>query len=167
MSRQQSLSQLEEQRPELQTWLRPLRVSLDALQTDPFRALVPLCAQSRAADAPLLHGAIIPLPTSAAAAHVRAVLHTALDVHARAGALDATRVLELAIVQDNEALYQLADNAGAGPAALSAGRPRGKASMHTDAIDPPGIVWQRVSPKYLTVRLVEWALGLGLSAPAP
>lgn len=31
--------------------------------------------------------------------------------------------------------------------------------MHTEAIDPPGIVWQRVSPKYVTVRLVEWAVG--------
>jgi membrane protein YdbS with pleckstrin-like domain len=30
--------------------------------------------------------------------------------------------------------------------------------MHTGAIDPPGIAWQRVSPKYVTVRLVEWAL---------
>ncbi|MDQ0925325.1 membrane protein YdbS with pleckstrin-like domain [Pseudarthrobacter sp. W1I19] len=30
--------------------------------------------------------------------------------------------------------------------------------MHTGAIDPPGIIWQRVSPKYVTVRLVEWAL---------
>ncbi len=31
--------------------------------------------------------------------------------------------------------------------------------MHTEAIDPPGIAWKRVSPKYITVRLVEWALG--------
>ncbi|SLK03026.1 PH domain-containing protein [Arthrobacter sp. P2b] len=31
--------------------------------------------------------------------------------------------------------------------------------MHTEAIDPPGIAWQRVSPKYITVRLVEWAVG--------
>jgi membrane protein YdbS with pleckstrin-like domain len=31
--------------------------------------------------------------------------------------------------------------------------------MHTEAIDPPGIIWQRVSPKYVTVRLVQWALG--------
>jgi len=31
--------------------------------------------------------------------------------------------------------------------------------MPTEAIDPPGIAWQRVSPKYITVRLVEWALG--------
>lgn len=30
--------------------------------------------------------------------------------------------------------------------------------MHTEAIDPPGIAWQRVSPKYITVRLVEWAV---------
>ncbi|MGX1162818.1 hypothetical protein FBY31_3124 [Arthrobacter sp. SLBN-100] len=30
--------------------------------------------------------------------------------------------------------------------------------MRTEAIDPRGIVWQRVSPKYVTVRLVEWAL---------
>ncbi|VXB87963.1 transmembrane protein, distant homology with ydbS [Arthrobacter sp. 9AX] len=30
--------------------------------------------------------------------------------------------------------------------------------MHTEAIDPPGITWRRVSPKYVTVRLVEWAL---------
>jgi membrane protein YdbS with pleckstrin-like domain len=31
--------------------------------------------------------------------------------------------------------------------------------MPTEAIDPPGIAWLRVSPKYVTVRLVEWALG--------
>jgi membrane protein YdbS with pleckstrin-like domain len=31
--------------------------------------------------------------------------------------------------------------------------------MRTEAIDPPGITWQRVSPKYVTVRLVEWVLG--------
>ncbi|WP_457964953.1 PH domain-containing protein [Arthrobacter sp. D1-29] len=31
--------------------------------------------------------------------------------------------------------------------------------MHTEAIDPPGITWQRVSPKYITVRLVQWAVG--------
>lgn len=31
--------------------------------------------------------------------------------------------------------------------------------MHTEAIDPPGIIWLRVSPKYVTVRLVEWAFG--------
>ena len=30
--------------------------------------------------------------------------------------------------------------------------------MRTEAIDPPGIDWQRVSPKYVTVGLVEWAL---------
>ena len=42
--------------------------------------------------------------------------------------------------------------------------------MHTGAIDPPGITWQRVSPRYVTVRLAEWALAnvasvLVLSAP--
>jgi membrane protein YdbS with pleckstrin-like domain len=31
--------------------------------------------------------------------------------------------------------------------------------MPTAAIDPPGITWLRVSPKYVTVRLVEWAVG--------
>jgi membrane protein YdbS with pleckstrin-like domain len=31
--------------------------------------------------------------------------------------------------------------------------------MPTEAIDPPGIAWLRVSPKYVTVRVVEWALG--------
>jgi membrane protein YdbS with pleckstrin-like domain len=31
--------------------------------------------------------------------------------------------------------------------------------MPTAAIDPPGITWLRVSPKYITVRLVEWAVG--------
>jgi len=31
--------------------------------------------------------------------------------------------------------------------------------MPTVAIDPPGIQWLRISPKYVTVRLVEWALG--------
>ncbi|MGP4030848.1 PH domain-containing protein [Pseudarthrobacter sp. 1C304] len=30
--------------------------------------------------------------------------------------------------------------------------------MHTEAIDPPGITWLRVSPKYVTVRLVGWAV---------
>lgn len=31
--------------------------------------------------------------------------------------------------------------------------------MHTEAIDPPGISWLRVSPKYVTVRVVGWAVG--------
>lgn len=31
--------------------------------------------------------------------------------------------------------------------------------MHTGAIDPPGITWQRVSSKYVIVRVVQWALG--------
>lgn len=31
--------------------------------------------------------------------------------------------------------------------------------MHTEAIDPPGITWLRVSPKYVTVRVVGWAAG--------
>lgn len=31
--------------------------------------------------------------------------------------------------------------------------------MPTEAIDPPGIAWLRVSPRYVTVRLVGWALG--------
>jgi membrane protein YdbS with pleckstrin-like domain len=31
--------------------------------------------------------------------------------------------------------------------------------MHTEAIDPVGMAWQRVSPKYITVRLVQWAIG--------
>lgn len=30
--------------------------------------------------------------------------------------------------------------------------------MPTEAIDPPGINWLRVSPKYITVRLAGWAL---------
>ncbi|MDN4643770.1 PH domain-containing protein [Arthrobacter sp. PsM3] len=30
--------------------------------------------------------------------------------------------------------------------------------MPTEAIDPPGISWRRVSPKYVTVRLAGWAL---------
>ena len=30
--------------------------------------------------------------------------------------------------------------------------------MRTEAIDPPGITWLRVSPKYVTVRLASWAL---------
>ncbi|MCU1555289.1 MAG: hypothetical protein JWM13_2775, partial [Arthrobacter sp.] len=35
--------------------------------------------------------------------------------------------------------------------------------MRTEAIDPPGITWVRVSPKYVTVRLVQWALANLLS----
>jgi membrane protein YdbS with pleckstrin-like domain len=31
--------------------------------------------------------------------------------------------------------------------------------MRTEAIDPPGIDWLRVSPRYVTVRLAGWALG--------
>jgi len=30
--------------------------------------------------------------------------------------------------------------------------------MRTEAIDPPGIDWLRVSPKYVTVRVAGWAL---------
>ncbi|MDQ0823188.1 membrane protein YdbS with pleckstrin-like domain [Arthrobacter sp. V4I6] len=32
-------------------------------------------------------------------------------------------------------------------------------SMPTEAIDPPGVTWLRVSPKYITVRIAGWALG--------
>ncbi len=43
--------------------------------------------------------------------------------------------------------------------------------MRTEAIDPPGITWLRVSPKYVTVRLAGWALGnlivVALSVPSP
>jgi membrane protein YdbS with pleckstrin-like domain len=31
--------------------------------------------------------------------------------------------------------------------------------MPTEAIDPPGVAWLRVSPKYITLRLVGWAAG--------
>jgi membrane protein YdbS with pleckstrin-like domain len=31
--------------------------------------------------------------------------------------------------------------------------------MPTEAIDPPGVTWLRVSPKYITVRIAGWALG--------
>lgn len=31
--------------------------------------------------------------------------------------------------------------------------------MRTEAIDPPGVSWLRVSPKYVTVRVAGWALG--------
>lgn len=31
--------------------------------------------------------------------------------------------------------------------------------MPTEAIDPPGVHWLRVSPKYITVRIAAWALG--------
>jgi membrane protein YdbS with pleckstrin-like domain len=31
--------------------------------------------------------------------------------------------------------------------------------MRTEAIDPPGVAWLRVSPRYVTVRVAGWALG--------
>lgn len=31
--------------------------------------------------------------------------------------------------------------------------------MPTEAIDPHGVAWQRVSPKYLKLRLISWAIG--------
>ena len=40
----------------------------------------------------------------------------------------------------------------------SAASPRPKANMRTEAIDPPGVAWLRVSPRYVTVRVVGWAL---------
>ena len=120
--RQRQLSELEEQRPEFQAWLRPLRVSLDALMTETFRGLVPLCAQSRAADVPMLHDAIIPLPGSAARAHVHAVLHAALalDARGRSDSIDATLFLELAVAQDTNQLIQIADAIGVEAPALMA-----------------------------------------------
>ena len=45
------------------------------------------------------------------------------------------------------------------PATGYAATPQGKANMRTEAIDPPGISWQRVSPKYITLRLGQWAIG--------
>ena len=46
----------------------------------------------------------------------------------------------------------------AAPAPRKNASPSRKANMRTEAIDPPGITWQRVSPKYVTVRLAGWAL---------
>jgi len=31
--------------------------------------------------------------------------------------------------------------------------------MPTEAIDPPGVIWLRISPSYITVRIAGWALG--------
>lgn len=106
--------QLERERPELLPWLLPLRVSLDALQLDPWRSLAPLQAPHREATAPLLHGATIPLDPAATRGHVRAVLAAAFPPGDRDGldALDVAALLEVAIAQDDECLTTLADQAG-------------------------------------------------------
>src|SRR5690606_40213207 len=101
--------QLERERPELLPWLLPLRVSLDALQLDPWRSLAPLQAPHREATAPLLHGATIPLDPAATRGHVRAVLAAAFPPGVRDGldALDVAALMEVAIAQDDECLTTL------------------------------------------------------------
>lgn len=107
------LNELEQQRPELAPWLRPLAVALDALAMEPWRSLVPMCAQDRAADAPALHGALVPLDPAAARGHVRAVLAAALGSAGRARwqEIDAAALLEIAVAQDDERLARLAADA--------------------------------------------------------
>ena len=121
-SRQRELSELATQRPELAAWLQPLRVSLGALAHEPFRAILPICSQARAHDAPLLHDAIVPVPAGALRAHVHAVLSAALRASHRSAiyGLDAVQLVELAVAHDHAALHALADEAGVDAPALNA-----------------------------------------------
>ena len=116
------LSGLESSRPELSAWLRPLRVALGALDTEPWRSIVPVCSPHRAPDAPLLHEAVVSLASTAAHAHVRDVLRAALleQHHAAVDAVDSVRLLELAVARDAAAVDEMAAAIGVPGDALNA-----------------------------------------------
>ncbi|HEX6309625.1 MAG TPA: formate dehydrogenase accessory protein FdhE [Longimicrobiales bacterium] len=116
------LSELERQRPELGPWLRPLGIALNAAALEPWRSLAPMCAQDRAADAPALHGALVPLEPTAVRGHVRAVLAAALGSagRARRQEIDAAALLEIAVAQDDEQLARLAADIDTDAAILAA-----------------------------------------------
>ena len=116
------LSGLESARPELSAWLRPLRVALGALDNEPWRSIVPLCSPHRAPEAPLLHEAVVLLDPSAAHTHVGDVLRAALlaQNHAAVDAVDAERLLELAVARDVQAVDEMAAAIGVQGDALNA-----------------------------------------------
>lgn len=122
-TRPRELSELEQQRPELLPWLRPLRVALDALATEPWGSLAPLPAPLRDGAAPALHGAVVPLEPGAARAHVHAVLAAALTGSARREgwrALEPVSLLEAAVAQDEARIGHIAAAVGVGPERLAA-----------------------------------------------
>lgn len=114
------LDALEAERPELLPWLHPLRVALAALSAEPWQRLVPLAATEREPNAPLLHGALVPLDEAVARNHVAAVLAAAFggrNLHKRP---DAIAVLDAAIAQDQTAIAALAADARIEHPALAA-----------------------------------------------
>lgn len=120
-ARERELNELDAQRPELSAWLRPLRVSLGSLESA-WKSLVPVCAQDRDSDAPLLDGAVLPVDAVQLQLHVRTVLHTALSGEDRSSIdrLDSIALLEYAIARDTDDIDQMAEAAGLNPHALNA-----------------------------------------------
>ena len=120
-ARDRELNELEAQRPELSAWLRPLRSSLASLD-NVWSNLVPVCAQERRTDAPLLDGAVLPVDSAVLRLHVRTVLHAALAGEHRPNIdrLDAIALLECAIARDTAAIDQMAESAGLNALAVNA-----------------------------------------------
>lgn len=119
----QELTSLQEQRPELSAWLRPLSAALAFLRVEPWRSLAPLPAPVRDPAAPLLHQAILPLDPAAARELVSAVLGEAIPLSTRSdaiGTLDPLALLDAAIAQDHEALERAGAAAGVEAGALAA-----------------------------------------------
>ncbi len=112
------LSALAARHPELRPWLGPLALALDAAAREPWPGLIPVLAEDTG-DAPLLHGALLPLDPSALAALIHAILgETGLE-HRR-GTVDPAALLEAAIAHDDAAVEALAIRAHIEPERLAA-----------------------------------------------
>ena len=116
------LSELETQRPELLAWLRPLRIALASLETEPWQHMMVVCSDTRAPHEPMLHHAVVPVDSSQVSAYVRSVLHAALGSSARAAvdAIDVFELIKLAIASDHVRMTSVADEVNVDAHALEA-----------------------------------------------
>jgi FdhE protein len=116
------LTELETQRPELLVWLRPLRIALASLESEPWQHIMVVCSDARGADEPMLHGAVAPVDATQVNACVRSVLHAALGSAARPGVdrIDSIPLLEFAIAHDHQGIASIANVANVDAHALEA-----------------------------------------------
>jgi formate dehydrogenase maturation protein FdhE len=116
------LTELETQRPELLAWLRPLRIALASLESEPWQHVMVVCSGTRAPEDPMLHGAVVPVDTTQVNACVRSVLHAALGSVSwtRIDTIDGLHLLELAIASDHQRVASLAEGVNIDAHALDA-----------------------------------------------
>lgn len=116
------VTELEQHRPELLPWLRPLRLVLDAAAAQPWRGVTPMLASTRDERAPALHDAVVPVDAGAVRGLVHAVLSEALGATQRDRwrGIDEAELLETAVAHDDAGIARIAASASVDAGRLGA-----------------------------------------------